>query len=42
LLRPGIKEEDIRQKMMEIMQTSIQKSNLKDLVKVLISGDIGK
>merc|ERR1712070_594238 len=32
----------IRQKMMEIMQTSIQKSSLKDLVKTLIKGDIGK
>ena len=29
------KKKLIRQKMMEIMQTSIQKSNLKDLVKVL-------
>lgn len=36
------KQKLIRQKMMEIMQTSIQKSNLKDLVKVLIKGDIGK
>jgi len=36
------KKKLIRQKMMEIMQTSIQKSTLKDLVKVLIKGDIGK
>merc|ERR1712070_138847 len=32
----------IRQKMMEIMQTTIQKSSLKELVKTLIKGDIGK
>ena len=36
------KKKLIRQKMMEIMQTSIQKSNLKDLVTVLLRGDIGK
>merc|ERR1711937_96741 len=36
------KKKLIRQKMMEIMQSSIQKSNLKDLVAVLIRGDIGK
>jgi len=36
------KKKLIRQKMMEIMQSSIQKSNLKDLVTVLIKGDIGK
>jgi len=36
------KKKLIRQKMMEIMQTTIQKSNLKDLVKVLIKGDIGR
>jgi len=36
------KQKLIRQKMMEIMQTSIQKSNLKELIKILIKGDIGK
>merc|ERR1711907_884366 len=32
----------IRQRMMEIMQSHIQKYSLKELVKVLIKGDIGK
>merc|ERR1712087_398901 len=32
----------IRKKMMEIMQSTIQKSTLKDLVKLLVKEDIGK
>jgi len=32
----------IRKKMMEVMQSTVQKSSLKDLVKVLIKDDIGK
>ena len=32
----------IRKKMMEIMQSTIQKSTLKDLVKILIKEEIGK
>lgn len=36
------KKKLIRQKMVEIMQMNIQKSNLKDLVQVLIKGDSEK
>lgn len=36
------KKKLIRQKMMEIMTTTIQKSNLKDLVNILISGEVGQ
>jgi len=36
------KKKQIRQRMMEIMQSHIQKYSLKDLVKILIKGDIGK
>lgn len=32
----------IRKKMMEIMQSTVQKSTLKELVKTLIKEDIGK
>jgi len=36
------KKKLIRQKMMEIMTTTIQKSTLKDLVNILISGEVGQ
>jgi len=36
------KKKQIRQKMMEIMTSTIQKSTLKDLVSILLKGDVGK
>lgn len=35
-------QKSIRRKMMEIMQSQIQKNNLKDLVKILVKEQIGK